>query len=63
MQGLRHADQEEVTVMAKGKIPAALKAHQFAKGSAKAKAVGAKGGKASPMKTATPKPAAAKHKK
>lgn len=36
--------------MAKGKIPAALKAHQFKKGSAKAKAAGRKGGKVSPAK-------------
>lgn len=34
--------------MAKGSVPAALKAHQFKAGSAKASAMGTKGGKKSP---------------
>lgn len=46
--------------MAKGKIPAALKGHQFTKGSAKAKTAGTKGGKVSPTKAAAAKPAPAK---
>lgn len=41
--------------MAKGKVPAALKAHQFTKSSAKAKTMGAKGGAVSPTKKAAPK--------
>ncbi|MET9909691.1 hypothetical protein ABZZ74_23300 [Streptomyces sp. NPDC006476] len=48
--------------MAKGKVPAVLKAHQFTKGSAKAKAAGAKGGKVSPTRTASAKTTAAKTK-
>lgn len=48
--------------MAKGKIPAALKAHQFKKGSAKAKTAGKKGGKVTPAKSGMSKSAKGKGK-
>lgn len=46
--------------MAKGKVPPQLRAHQFTKGSGKAKKAGAKGGRMSPSTASSATPASKK---